>query len=45
MDESAWGSAQIQLAHAAQELRLDDGMHELLPDAAALDHRQRPADP
>jgi glutamate dehydrogenase (NAD(P)+) len=28
--ESAWESAQIQLAHAARELRLDDGMHELL---------------
>ena len=30
MVESAWESAQIQLAHAARELRLDDGMHELL---------------
>ena len=30
MVESAWESAQIQLADAAQELRLDDGTHELL---------------
>ncbi len=30
MVESAWESAQIQLADAARELHLDDGMHELL---------------